>query len=1079
MKLLYTDISHNMTEVLVNEAAQAASDGRRVFYIAPNSLSFEKERAVLEALPEQASFAITITRFAQLARYFVLNEPNQKESLNDTGLAMIFYRALSQFDDGELRVFGRLKQDSSFIQQLVDLYKELKTANLTVLDLQTLHSPEKYEDLVKIFTAVADLLREGNYDNQTKIAFFAQQVAAGHMDAELKNVVLVVDGFTRFSAEEEALIGLLNAKCSEIVIGSYASQKAYQANFTNGNVYAAGVDFLRSLAETFKTKPQYVISTWSGREGFASISQKFERRHDFTADDLGLSADAKERATIWECLNQKEEVEAVARAIRKKLQAGHRYKDILVLLGDVDAYKLQVGKIFDKYDIPYYFGKAESMAAHPLVHFMDSLARVKRYNFRAEDVVNLFKTGIYGRHSQDALDYFEAYVTYADIKGQKKFFNDFKVGASKYDLAKLNSIRADLLGPLETLVKAKKQTGAGLLKKLSGFLTEIALSENLAALVSKMPEIEQEKHGEVWKTFTGILEQFHTIFGTEKLTLDEFLSLLGSGMMQAEYRMVPATVDVVTVKSYDLIEPHTNKFVYALGMTQSHFPKIAQNKSLVSDEERQLINEQGDLAGHFDIITRENLKKNHFAALSLFNSATEKLVLSLPQLLNEAEDSMSSYLSELVHMGVSVEAKGRNQLAAEAGQVGNYKALLSRVVDINRSAIYQDLEMTKEEQTFWSVAVRFLRHKLEAEGISVPAITDTVATTRVAPEVMATRFPDDQPLSLSSSAVTTFYNNQYKYFLQYVLGLQEQESIHPDARHHGTYLHRVFELVMQEDSSEDFDQRLNEAIAQTNQEESFKALYEADAESQYSLEVLEDIARATATILRQDSQLTVENEEERFELMLDNAVKINGIVDRIDRLSDGALGIVDYKSSDQKFDIQKFYNGLSPQLVTYMSAVRKSKNLSAQDKIFGAMYLHMQEPKQNLNDVKSLDKLVEKSHQSLRYQGLFSEDEKVFLANGKYDIKSSLYSEAELVVLQNHNKHLYLSAAETIKSGSFAINPYTEDGKTVAGDQLKAITGFEADRHMGQARRLYRLPAKEKRRGFLTLMQEEEDQDEL
>ncbi|HGI1289657.1 TPA: hypothetical protein ACJP8H_001331, partial [Streptococcus pyogenes] len=55
----------------------------------------------------------------------------------------------------------------------------------------------------------------------------------------------------------------------------------------------------------------------------------------------------------------------------------------------------------------------------------------------------------------------------------------------------------------------------------------------------------------------------------------------------------------------------------------------------------------------------------------------------------------------------------------------------------------------------------------------------------------------------------------------------------------------------------------------------------------------------------------------------------------------------------------------------------------------------------------------------------------------------------------------------------FLINPYTSDGKTVQGDQLKAITRFEADLDMAQARRLVTLPAKEKKECFLTLMRKE------
>ena len=150
---------------------------------------------------------------------------------------------------------------------------------------------------------------------------------------------------------------------------------------------------------------------------------------------------------------------------------------------------------------------------------------------------------------------------------------------------------------------------------------------------------------------------------------------------------------------------------------------------------------------------------------------------------------------------------------------------------------------------------------------------------------------------------------------------------------------------MKDASNQPFDNKLDRAIQTTNAEDAFKFIYEEDEESRYSLTVLEDIARSTATILRQDTQIQVENEEEPFELMLANAVRIRGIIDRVDRLSDGSLGVVDYKSSNNTFDIQKFYNGLNPQLVTYMQALRDKKNKSESDKIFGAMYLHMQEPK--------------------------------------------------------------------------------------------------------------------------------------
>lgn len=58
MKLLYTDIRTSLTEILTKEAQGLVAQGKRVFYIAPNSLSFEKERAVLECLSQQASLRL-------------------------------------------------------------------------------------------------------------------------------------------------------------------------------------------------------------------------------------------------------------------------------------------------------------------------------------------------------------------------------------------------------------------------------------------------------------------------------------------------------------------------------------------------------------------------------------------------------------------------------------------------------------------------------------------------------------------------------------------------------------------------------------------------------------------------------------------------------------------------------------------------------------------------------------------------------------------------------------------------------------------------------------------------------------
>ena len=82
---------------------------------------------------------------------------------------------------------------------------------------------------------------------------------------------------------------------------------------------------------------------------------------------------------------------------------------------------------------------------------------------------------------------------------------------------------------------------------------------------------------------------------------------------------IPATVDTVLVQSYDLIAPMTADYIYAIGLTQDHLPKIAQNTSLLSDEERESLNQMTQEGSQLLIASQENLKKNRYTMLSLVN----------------------------------------------------------------------------------------------------------------------------------------------------------------------------------------------------------------------------------------------------------------------------------------------------------------------------------------------------------------------------------------------------------------------------------------------------------------------------
>ena len=1081
MKLLYTDIRTSLTEILTKEAQGLVAQGKRVFYIAPNSLSFEKERAVLEYLSQQASFAITITRFAQMARYLVLNDIPEKSSLDDIGLGMAFYKCLSEIDPKDLRVYGVIKQDTQFIQQLIEIYHEISTAKMSFLDLESLTDADKRSDLLLIFEKITAYLNQGQVSQGSPLSYLIDAIEGNKVSSDFSKIALVIDGFTRFSAEEEHLVDLLHRKGVEIIIGVYATKKAYTSPFSEGNLYQASVEFLRHLAFKYQTKAEDACQEHENLDAFAKASKLLESAYDYSEISLDVNDEDRKDLQIWSCLTQKEELELVARSIRQKLHQEPElsYKNFRILLGDVESYKLSLQTIFNQYQIPFYLGKSESMAHHPLTQFVESIGRLKRYNFRQEDLINLLRTGLYTNLNQEEIDSFEQYLRYLGIDGLSSFKQEFtKNHHGKFDLEKLNKLR--VLNPLETLLSSRKQKAENLLSKWNNFLKEAHLTKQLQTLSATMEVAEQERQEEVWKAFCHVMEQFATVFEGSQVSLDDFLALLHSGMSLSNYRTIPATVDTVLVQSYDLIAPLTSDYIYALGLTHDHLPKIAQNTSLLSDEEREVLNRATQEGSQLLIASQENLKKNRYTMLSLVNSARKELVLSAPSLLNENESKESVYLKELQDFGFSKIEKRIDRKNLTKDDIGSYHSLLSSLVAYHQQG---ERETSDQDLTFVKVLARVMGKKLEGKGLENPVLPTSPKSKALANDTLEALYPQEQDFYLSTSGLTEFYRNEYSYYLRYVLGLQEELRLKPDARSHGNFLHRIFERALKMPSDESFDRRLEQAISETSQEREFQAIYQESLEAQFTKEVLLDVARATGHILRHNADVETIQEEAVFGgkdqafIQLDNGrnLYVRGKVDRIDRLkTSDAIGVVDYKSSLTQFKFPMFYNGLNSQLPTYLAALKQEGNRD----FFGAMYLEMTEPVQSLQTAKTLSKALAETTKSMKYQGLFLEKEIKNLGELYNKNKTYQLSDEEFQLLLDYNALIYKKAAEKILSGEFAINPYTENGRSIAPyvQQYQAITGFEANYHLGQARFLEKVAKSNAKEAWFNKIREELEQ---
>ena len=196
---------------------------------------------------------------------------------------------------------------------------------------------------------------------------------------------------------------------------------------------------------------------------------------------------------------------------------------------------------------------------------------------------------------------------------------------------------------------------------------------------------------------------------------------------------------------------------------------------------------------------------------------------------------------------------------SSSDDIGTYRALLARVIELHQEELRVSCLLKKPG--FWGVAVRVLRKKLAAEGIQIPQISTELKSRQLQSDTLQALYPEGKALTLSASALNEYYKHQYAFYLRYVLGLQEDETIRPDARSHGNFLHRIFERVLKDSSDQAFDRRLNEAIRETSQEAEFQQLYGENGETEFIRNLLLDTAKTTGRVLAQQNGIETIGEE--------------------------------------------------------------------------------------------------------------------------------------------------------------------------------------------------------------------------
>ena len=127
---------------------------------------------------------------------------------------------------------------------------------------------DKRADLLLIFEKVTAYLNQGQLAQGSQLSHLIEAIENDKVSSDFTQIALVIDGFTRFSAEEERIVDLLHAKGVEIVIGAYVSKKAYTSPFAEGNSLSSQCGVSPSSASKYQTPAQDRSQTHEKTDSF-------------------------------------------------------------------------------------------------------------------------------------------------------------------------------------------------------------------------------------------------------------------------------------------------------------------------------------------------------------------------------------------------------------------------------------------------------------------------------------------------------------------------------------------------------------------------------------------------------------------------------------------------------------------------------------------------------------------------------------------------------------------------------------------------------------------------------------------
>lgn len=1101
--------SHRIYEEIMQRAAE--EPGRNFLIIVPDQFTMQTQKDLVMRSDRGGILNIDVLSFGRLS-HRILEEVGTKEMpvLDDTGKSLVLQKIAADLKE-QLPAMGSLLHKQGYIHEVKSAISEFMQYGISTQDMDKLIASAekrgalamKLRDLKTLYRGFQDYIRDHFITTEETLDVLRRSLVKSKI---LPDSVVVFDGFTGFTPIQNRLIQELMRVCEETIVTVTIGEEEdpYQMDGEQKLFHLSKktvADLVKLAAEAEVTRGEDVFVK-GGPNRFTEAPALCYLEQNLFRYQYEPYMEKQREIRMFEALSPREEVHQTALYIRKLIrEEGLTYRDIAVVIGDLEGYASYVETEFGQLEIPCFIDRTRGIILNPMIEYIKSALQLYIKDFSYDTVFHFLRSGMVDI-SREEIDELENYVIRTGARGYRTYSRLFtrrteemQQGSGQDDtereeetLERLNRIRQQFADTVEILHMAPRAKAGEYVDHLYDFLEQNQVQQKL---LNYQQQFEQEgdlakarEYAQIYRLVMDLLDQIYGLLGEEEISLQEFADILDAGFGEITVGTIPQNVDRIVVGDMERTRLKQVKVLFFLGVNDGNIPKNVSKGGIISDMDREFLIESGtEMAPS----PRQQMYIQRLYLYLNMTKPSQRLYLSYAKVNSDGKGIRPSYLIDTVRKlfpQLAVEyPQNRSRLEQIEGRQEGARYLAEELRE------YADGTLREEERQDFYLMYRAYEADPEGRDRLTAAAFRRYKESGLSRIVARALY--GRQLENSVSRLETYAACACRHFLQYGLSLQEREEFGFEVSDMGNVYHAVLEnfagkLAESGRTWWDFDenfatQAIKEAVEGYAATYGETVLY-SSARNEYAITRMSRILTRTVLTLQQhlkqgsfqpdDYELSFRFAEDldsiHVDLSEEEKMHLQGRIDRIDVSEDAEhvyVKVIDYKSGNKKFDLAALYYGLQLQLVVYMNAAMELESRKHPDKEIvpaALLYYHIDDPTIETPVELTQEQINEEILTKLRMNGVVNSDPAVverldrFLQDkskvipvekkkdGSFSARSGILSREELQVVSAYVDTKIRQIGREILDGKIAANPY-EKGNEEACTYCayKKVCGFD------------------------------------